>query len=261
MAHAAARRVARRPALAGAGIGRVPVGAERAAVDPGVGDGIHHLLERAAEHCAGDRGRRDANEDHVVEADAVVRVLERRDALDLVRLDHRGQQVAHRRRRAALGRRLARLPVGDREDAAEVVGGMAPFRREPGVVEIQPADHCADVEGGLDRIELVTRAGHACTTRHRGARHDGPEHARAGGEGERLEPAGERVHQAVARRLVGDVARDAGVARIGGDVDEDAIRCGPLGRADVVLAHGWITSGRPAEPCAVPVRCSWRLGG
>mgnify|MGYP003693720565 CR=1 FL=1 len=32
----------------------------------------------------------------VVEADAVEAVLEREHALDLVRLDHRGQHIAHR---------------------------------------------------------------------------------------------------------------------------------------------------------------------
>ena len=50
-------------------------------------------------------------------------------------------------------------PVGDGEDAAEIVGGVAPLGGEPGVVEVEPADHGADVERGLHGIELVTVPG------------------------------------------------------------------------------------------------------
>ena len=49
---------------------------------------------------------------------------------------------------------VARQPVGRRQDAAEVVRRMAPFGGEPRVVEVEPADHRADVERGLDRVEL-----------------------------------------------------------------------------------------------------------
>ena len=105
-AYRAAGGIARRPALARAGVGRVPIGAQRPAVDPGVGDRVHHLLERAREH-AGDDGRGgDAHQQHVIEAHAVEAVLEREHALDLVRLDHRGEQ-----RRA---RWAARAPASPR---------------------------------------------------------------------------------------------------------------------------------------------------
>jgi hypothetical protein len=48
-----------------------------------------------------------------------------------------------------------REPVGGGEDAAQVVRRVAPFGGQPGVVEVEPADHGADVEGRLHRIELV----------------------------------------------------------------------------------------------------------
>ena len=57
----------------------------------------------------------------------------------------------HGQRRAAGGDGVARQPVGRHQDAAEIVGRMPPFRGEPRVVEIEPADHRADVERGLHR--------------------------------------------------------------------------------------------------------------
>ena len=62
--------------------------------------------------------------------------------------------------------------IGDREDRRQVVGGMAPFGGEPGVVVIEPADEAADVEGSLDGIELKGGPRHARAVRNHGARHD-----------------------------------------------------------------------------------------
>ena len=45
-------------------------------------------------------------------------------------------------------------PIGNGENAAEIVGGVAPLGGQPGVVEVEPANHGADVEGGLNRIKL-----------------------------------------------------------------------------------------------------------
>jgi len=95
----------------------------------------------------------------VIQADAVKAVLERDHALDFMRLDHAGEHLAHRERLAAAANRLARKPVGGGEDAAQIVRGMAPFRRQPGVVEVEPADHGADIERRLHRVELELRAG------------------------------------------------------------------------------------------------------
>ena len=184
------------------------IGAQRAAVDPGVRNRVDDLLACAAEH-RGDDGRGgDANQDHVIEPDAVEAVLERQDALDLVRLDHRGEHVAHCERRLALHHALARQVVGHGEDGAEIVRRVAPLRRQPGVVEIQPAHHRADVERRLHGVELIRRAGHARAAGHHRARHNGPEQLGAGRILERLEAAGERIHQAIARGLIGRRARD-----------------------------------------------------
>jgi hypothetical protein len=52
-------------------------------------------LAREAEQLADDGGARDLDEDDVIEADLVEGVFERDAALDFVRLDHGGEDVAH----------------------------------------------------------------------------------------------------------------------------------------------------------------------
>jgi hypothetical protein len=91
-------RTARLVASPAAQLLRVAIRAQRAAVDPRVRERVDDLLHRAAQHLRGDRGGRDAYEQHVIEPDAVEGVLEREHALDLVRLDHGRQHVAHRQR-------------------------------------------------------------------------------------------------------------------------------------------------------------------
>ena len=100
---------------------------------------------------------------------------------------------------------------------------MAPFGREPGVVEVQPADHRADIERRLHRIELELRAGNARPVRHDGAGNDRAEQLGAGRIGQRLEAAPQRVDQAVARGFVRFAAFDLVARRVVGDVDQDLV--------------------------------------
>jgi hypothetical protein len=51
-------------------------------------------------------------------------------------------------------------PIGNGKNAAQIVRGVAPLGGQPGVVEVEPANHGADVERSLHRIELKSRAGH-----------------------------------------------------------------------------------------------------
>ncbi len=106
----------------------------------------------------------------------------------------------------------------------------------PGIVEVQPANHGADVEGGLDGIELELGAGDPGAVGHDGAGHDGAEQLGAGGVIKRLQAAAERIDQAVARRLVGEVGLDVVAKDIIDDVGKDGIGFG----ADVgdVGGHG-----------------------
>ncbi len=141
--------------------------AQRRTVDPRVRQRIDDLIAAAAEQLRHDRGRRDSNEQHVIEADAVEAVLEREATLNLVRFDHRGQHVAHHERLLAGGHVRAADVVRDRENAAEVVGRMSPLGGEPRVVEVEPANHAADVPCRFHRIELELRARHARSVQHR----------------------------------------------------------------------------------------------
>ena len=225
-AHGTAGGVARRPALARAGVGRMPVGAKRLAVDPGERDRVDHLLAREPQHAGDHRRGGDLHQHHVVQAHLVEAVLQRDAALDLVRLDHAGQHVTHGEGRLAGRHGVARQPVGGHEDAAHVVRGVAPFGGEPRVVEIEPADHRAEAECRLHRIELVGRTRHLGAVRHDRSRHDRSEQLRAGRIGQRLEAAAERIQQAVMGGPVGLVAADREISRVIGDVDQHLVRLG-----------------------------------
>src|SRR5262249_20918924 len=136
-------------------------------------------------------------------------------------------------------------------DPAQVVGRMSPFGGEPRVVEVEPADDRAEVEGGLDGIELERGAGDLRAVRDDRAGDDRTEELRACRKAQRLEAAAERVHEAIARgveRLLrGDLVR----ADVVDDVDQDLVRIRP----DVadVRGHAYLrfsigTKGRFSGP-------------
>ena len=171
MAHTAAGGVAGGPALARPGVWRVAVGPQGAAIEERIGERVDDLFAGAAEQPGRNGGRGNTHQEHMIQAEAVERVLEGEDALDFMRLDHGQQHIAHRQRRLARGVRPPAEVSGDREDGAEVIRRMPPLGREPSVVEVEPADHRTDVEGRLDGLEFVGRAGHArAAPRQLGAR-------------------------------------------------------------------------------------------
>ena len=129
--------------------------------------------------------------------------------------------------------------------------------REPRVVEIEPADDRADVEGRRDRVELIRRSRHFRAVRHDRAGHDRTEELRAGGKGERFEPAAQRVHQAQPRGVVGFGALDLVVGDVVGDVDQDLVRRGP----DVVDGAQFANAHRSERTSAPPGRCRPRWAG
>ncbi len=100
---------------------------------------------------------------------------------------------------------------------------MAPFRGQPGVVEVEPADHGSDVERGLHRIELIASARNARTVGHDGAGNDRPQQLGAGGIFEGFEAAAQRVDQAGPRRRLSQIALDLVVQRVVGNVSENFV--------------------------------------
>ena len=183
-----------------------------------------------AEHLRHHSGRGHLDQNHVVEANLVERVLEREAALDLVCLDHRRQHRAHGQRSLAAGNGSAGEPVGDGEDAAQIVRRVAPLGGQPGVVEIQPANHGADVEGGLNRVQLKRRARNFGAVGHDGSRHHRPQQLGAGRILKRLKAAAQRVDQAVARGGVSQFALDGVTANVIGNIDQNLVIRGTLPR-------------------------------
>ena len=229
------------------------VGAQRPSVDEGLRQRVDDLVLRQAQHRCDHGGRGHPDQQHVIETDAVEAVREREHALDLVRLDHRRQHVAHRQRRPPRGDGRARQPVGSGQDSAQVVGRVAPLGGEPGVVEVEPPDHRADVECRGHRIELERRTRDARAVGHDRARHDRSQKLGAGRIRERLEAAAQRVEEAQPGRLVGGLARDPERRRVAGDVDQDLVGRGSGGAA-ALRGQGRLDARNGAGGRASPVR-------
>ena len=175
------------------------VGAQALAVDKGLADGVAGLGLGEAEHLADDGGAGDLDEQDVVQADLVEAVLQRHAALDLVRLDHALEYVLDRQDLvvAELAARAvgAADPVGHGQDRAKVVAGVAPLGGQPAVIKVEPADHGANVERAIDRVELVGCAGDLRAVGNHGAFDDGAEQLAALGELEGFETAAEGVEE------------------------------------------------------------------
>ena len=121
---------------------------------------------------------------------------------------------------------VERLPVGDGENGSEVVGGVAPFGGEPGVVVVEPAHHGADVEGGMDGIQAVGRAGDAGAIGKFSAFDDGAEEGPAFGILEGEQAATDGVEQAVMGGEPGFFAEVRWGACVVGDADEQVVGIG-----------------------------------
>ncbi|MNI30814.1 hypothetical protein D3C73_846730 [compost metagenome] len=225
-AHGTAGSVARGPALAAAGVRRVAIRAQALAVYPGQRHGVDDFVAVQPQHLGHHRGGRHLDQHHVVQADLVEGILQRDAALDFMRLDHAGQHVTHGQRGLAGGDSRARQPIGRGQDAAQIVGRVPPFGGQPGVVEIQPADHRADVERGLHGVKLERRAGHLGAVWHHGAGHDRPQQLLARRVFQRFQAAAQRVDQAVACGLVRQAALDLVVKNVVRDIDQDLIGIG-----------------------------------
>ncbi|SVK47259.1 Uncharacterised protein [Acinetobacter baumannii] len=230
--HRTRGRIPRRPGFTGAGVRRVAVGAQRLPVHPRQRHRVQDRLAAQAEQLRHHRGGRHLYQQHVIQPHPVEGVFQRQAALDLMRLDHGDQHLPHGQRRFARRHRLAREPVGHRQDPAQVVRRVAPLRRQPGVVEVEPADHGADIERRLHRIQLETGAGHPAAVQHLGARHHRPHQFLAGRVAQRLQPAAEGIEQAIMGGAVRRRGIDGLFHHIIDDIDHFAIerRTAGIGR-------------------------------
>lgn len=72
---------------------------------------------------------------------------------------------------------------------------MAPFRGQPAVVEVEPSDHGANVEGSVDGVQHIRGAGNLCAVGHDGARNGRTEQLGALLEAEALQTAAQSVEE------------------------------------------------------------------
>jgi hypothetical protein len=77
------------------------------------------------------------------------------------------------------------------------------------------------VEGGVHRVELELRARDLGAVGNDRARDDRPQELGAAGKLQRLEAAAERVHEAIARGVVGLLGGDLVLVDVVDDVDQD----------------------------------------
>ena len=82
-----------------------------------------------------------------------------------MRLNHACYHFAHLHSCFAVGLIGARKPICDSENGSEIVTWMAPFRGQPTIVVVQPANCGTDIEGTTDRIEFVIRSRNSCSVR------------------------------------------------------------------------------------------------
>ena len=121
---------------------------------------------------------------HLIEA-----VFQREATLNFMRLDHGSQHVTHRERLSSPQSRRCGTPVGHRKYAAEIIRWMPPFGSKPGIVEIEPANHCTDIECRLYRIKLELGTGNSRPIRHSRARNERSKQSGAGRVSKRLHRA------------------------------------------------------------------------
>src|SRR5262249_53705721 len=157
---------------------------------------------RATEHGGGYCRGRPPHEKYGVPTDANENVLPRGHTPNLLRPDYCRHHVSHRERVFAFPTALFPPVIGPRAKSPPIFRWMAPLRSEPGVVEIEPAHHRADVESALHRIELERGARYPRSTRHYRARYHWAQQLRASRIFERLKATGEGIHQTIAGRLI-----------------------------------------------------------
>jgi len=105
---------------------------------------------------------------------------------------------------------------------------MSPLRRQPGVIEVEPANHRANVERSLHRIKLVPCARNARAMRINGPLHNRPQQLGACRILQRLQTAAQRIDQAIPCGLVRKLALDFIIQRVVSDIGENFIRLWPL---------------------------------
>ena len=73
--HGAPAGIPGRPALARAGIGRMPISSQGTSIDPGLAERVDHIVAAAAEHARDHRRGSHAHQQHMIKSDPVEGIL------------------------------------------------------------------------------------------------------------------------------------------------------------------------------------------
>lgn len=175
------------------------VGTETLAVHPSLSDGISGLLLVEAEHLSNHSSGGNLDQHNVVQADSVVRILQGQNTLDFVGLDHSLQHFLDLHDLAisevTSGTVGAGDPVSDSQNTAQIVGGVTPLGGKPAVIVVKPPDHGTNVEGTIDRVQLIGSTRDTSTVRDNGALNNGPQQLGAFLESQGLQSATQRVEE------------------------------------------------------------------
>ena len=197
------------------------------------------------EHLRDDGGRGDLHQHDVVEADLLKLFSSAMHALDLVRLDHRGEHVAHRERRACppprrcarASRPSARMPPRLSDGWPHSAASQVSLKSSQRIIAPMLKAACTgsswnDVPGTFAPLGTTVPGT------------IGPSSLVQAGYVERLEAAAQRVDQAVARGVVGASLRDLVLRDVVGDVDQDLVGLGAdvgdgCGHEGIRLRYSW----------------------
>ena len=211
------------------------IGAQGLAIDPGMRQRGEHLFPVGAHQFGTDGGRRHLHQHNMIQPYPVKRVLKGKYTLNFMGQDHGLKNGLHGQWRLAIGNAFLRKMVGNRKNGAEIIGGVAPFGRQPGIVVIQPADDTAYVPGGFHRVQAVWSARHPGAVGNDRAFHQRAQVFGAFRKTQRQQTAAQGVHQAITGRFPGFFAFYAVIKGIVGDLLQYVV---------VVRAFVEIVSGR-----------------
>ena len=100
---------------------------------------------------------------------------------------------------------------------------MTPFRRQPGIVEIEPADHGTDIESRLNRIQLKLGTRYFGAVRDNGSRHNRAEHFFARRIFQGFQTATQGIQEAVICGVISAITADVHIQNIISDVLNDLV--------------------------------------
>ena len=170
----------------------------------------------------------------MIQPHPVKRVFECKHPLDFMGHDHSFQDIPHGQGRLALRHPLLGQMIRHGQYAPQVIRGVAPLRRQPGIVVVQPAHDTANIPGRLYRIESVRSARNTGAMGYNGAVNQRPKVLGAFRKTQGEKAATEGIYQAVSRGIPSLFAFYPIAESVVGDCLQDVVIVG----ANVLISVG-----------------------